>query len=120
MVLPDGEADLERAALDGPDLNFIVYHSGFRGTGWLGRGTGAEMALGRWHGMQVRTRSFLARGGLDERRAFGAAAEATLTLERITLGPKVEKAEEMAAMFYYSYDALKDKPKILISHLPFK
>ena len=34
--------DLEKAAKDWPDLNFIVYHSGFRGTGWLGRGTGEQ------------------------------------------------------------------------------
>jgi predicted TIM-barrel fold metal-dependent hydrolase len=35
--------DLERAALDFPDLNFIVYHSGFRGTGALSRGTGERV-----------------------------------------------------------------------------
>jgi predicted TIM-barrel fold metal-dependent hydrolase len=32
--------DLEKAALDWPDLNFIVYHSGYRGTGFLGMGKG--------------------------------------------------------------------------------
>jgi predicted TIM-barrel fold metal-dependent hydrolase len=32
--------DLEKAARDWPDLNFIVYHSGYRGTGFLARGTG--------------------------------------------------------------------------------
>jgi uncharacterized protein len=32
--------DLEKAARDFPDLNFIVYHSGYRGTGFLARGTG--------------------------------------------------------------------------------
>ncbi len=32
--------DLERAARDFPDLNFIVYHSAYRGTGFLARGTG--------------------------------------------------------------------------------
>jgi predicted TIM-barrel fold metal-dependent hydrolase len=36
--------DLEKAARDWPELNFIVYHSGFRGFGWLGRGTGAKVA----------------------------------------------------------------------------
>jgi predicted TIM-barrel fold metal-dependent hydrolase len=41
--MPD---DLEQAALDWPDLNFIVYHSGYRGSGWLGRGTGARMSDG--------------------------------------------------------------------------
>jgi uncharacterized protein len=35
--------DLEKAALDHPDLNFIVYHSGFRGFGDLGRGTGEKV-----------------------------------------------------------------------------
>ena len=34
--------DLEKAALDWPDLNFIVYHSGFRGFGWLASGTGDQ------------------------------------------------------------------------------
>jgi predicted TIM-barrel fold metal-dependent hydrolase len=32
--------DLEKAARDWPHLNFIVYHSGYRGTGFLARGTG--------------------------------------------------------------------------------
>src|SRR5262245_37072651 len=35
--------DLEKAATDWPDLNFIVYHSGFRGFGGLGRGTGEKI-----------------------------------------------------------------------------
>ena len=35
--------DLEKAAKDWPDLNFIVYHSGFRGTGSLGSGTGDKV-----------------------------------------------------------------------------
>jgi uncharacterized protein len=35
--------DLEKAAKDWPDLNFIAYHSGFRGTGWLASGTGAKV-----------------------------------------------------------------------------
>jgi predicted TIM-barrel fold metal-dependent hydrolase len=35
--------DLEKAAQDWPDLNFIVYHSGFRGSGWLGQGTGIKV-----------------------------------------------------------------------------
>jgi predicted TIM-barrel fold metal-dependent hydrolase len=35
--------DLERAARDFPDLNFIVYHSAYRGTGFLARGTGARV-----------------------------------------------------------------------------
>ncbi|MGE0529144.1 MAG: amidohydrolase family protein, partial [Bdellovibrionales bacterium] len=32
--------DLEKAAQDFPNLNFIVYHSGYRGSGFLARGTG--------------------------------------------------------------------------------
>jgi predicted TIM-barrel fold metal-dependent hydrolase len=35
--------DLEKAAKDWPDLNFIVYHSGFRGFGWIGVGTGERV-----------------------------------------------------------------------------
>jgi predicted TIM-barrel fold metal-dependent hydrolase len=35
--------DLEKAAKDWPDLNFIVYHSGFRGFGAIGRGTGDKV-----------------------------------------------------------------------------
>jgi predicted TIM-barrel fold metal-dependent hydrolase len=32
--------DVARAATDFPDLNFIIYHSAYRGTGFLARGTG--------------------------------------------------------------------------------
>jgi predicted TIM-barrel fold metal-dependent hydrolase len=35
--------DLEKAAKDWPDLNFIVYHSGFRGFGGLAAGTGEKV-----------------------------------------------------------------------------
>ena len=35
--------DLEKAALDWPDLNFIVYHSAFRGTFWTGSGLGEKV-----------------------------------------------------------------------------
>ena len=35
--------DLEKAANDWPDLNFIVYHSGFRGFGILASGQGAKV-----------------------------------------------------------------------------
>jgi hypothetical protein len=35
--------DLEKAAKDWPELNFIVYHSGFRGTFWLAKGTGERV-----------------------------------------------------------------------------
>ena len=64
----------------------------------LGRGTGMEMALGRWHGLQFRTRSFLARGGQDERRAFGAAAEASLVLDGLQLGAETGWVGEAGAL----------------------
>jgi predicted TIM-barrel fold metal-dependent hydrolase len=35
--------DLEKAAKDWPELNFIVYHSGFRGFGWIANGTGLKV-----------------------------------------------------------------------------
>lgn len=35
--------DLEKAARDFPDLNFIVYHSGYRGAGLIGLGTGERV-----------------------------------------------------------------------------
>lgn len=35
--------DLEKAAKDWPDLNFIVYHSGYRGPGLFSRGTGERV-----------------------------------------------------------------------------
>lgn len=41
-------------------------------------------------------------------------------IKRITLGPKVERAEEWACAFYYSLDKEDLHPEILISHLPFK
>jgi len=41
-------------------------------------------------------------------------------INKITLGPKVERAEEWAAAFYYSLGERGYHPEILISHLPFK
>jgi hypothetical protein len=41
-------------------------------------------------------------------------------IEKITLGPKVEKAEEWAVAFYYKLDQQGFHPDIYISHLPFK
>ncbi len=35
--------DVEKAARDWPNLNFIIYHSGYRGTGFLARGTGERV-----------------------------------------------------------------------------
>lgn len=36
--------DIEQAARDWPDLNFIIYHSGWRGAGFLAAGTGEKVA----------------------------------------------------------------------------
>jgi tetratricopeptide (TPR) repeat protein len=42
-------------------------------------------------------------------------------VEQITIGPKVDKSDEWAAAFYYSYIKNKQEiPKILISRLPYK
>lgn len=42
-------------------------------------------------------------------------------VEQITIGPKVDKSDEWAAAFYYSYINNKQEiPKILISRLPYK
>jgi hypothetical protein len=39
-------------------------------------------------------------------------------VSQITLGPKVDKINEWASVFHYSYEM--DAPEIIISHLPFK
>lgn len=41
-------------------------------------------------------------------------------IRKITLGPKVERADEWAAAFHYSLKEDDYEPDILISHLPFK
>jgi tetratricopeptide (TPR) repeat protein len=41
-------------------------------------------------------------------------------VQKITLGPKLEKAEEWAAAFYYTLNKDDYSPEIVISHLPFK
>jgi len=41
-------------------------------------------------------------------------------IARITLGPKVERADEWAAAFFYSLSKEGYQPEIHISHLPFK
>jgi hypothetical protein len=41
-------------------------------------------------------------------------------VKKITLGPKIERAAEWAAMFHYSLQKEALKPDIFISHLPFK
>jgi uncharacterized protein len=35
--------DVEKAAKDWPDLNFIIYHSGYRGIGGIAKGTGEKV-----------------------------------------------------------------------------
>jgi hypothetical protein len=46
--------------------------------------------------------------------------ELTPVLYKVTLGPKVEKAEEWAAAFNYHIKKRGYKADIVISHLPFK
>jgi len=41
-------------------------------------------------------------------------------VSQITLGPKVDKANEWASAFHYSYKGEEKAPKIRISHLPYK
>ncbi len=41
-------------------------------------------------------------------------------IQKITIGPKVERGDEWAAAFYYSLDKDNLHPKICISHLPYK
>ncbi|WPP49361.1 tetratricopeptide repeat protein [Catalinimonas niigatensis] len=41
-------------------------------------------------------------------------------IRKITLGPKVERADEWAAAFYYSLEGEDHRPDIFISRLPFK
>lgn len=41
-------------------------------------------------------------------------------IRKITLGPKVERADEWAVAFHYSLKKDDHEPDILISHLPFK
>lgn len=42
------------------------------------------------------------------------------SIAKITIGPKVERADEWAAAFYHHLDKQGIKPEINISHLPFK
>jgi hypothetical protein len=41
-------------------------------------------------------------------------------ISKITLGPKVERADEWAAAFNYSIKNAGNEAEIIISHLPFK
>jgi Tfp pilus assembly protein PilF len=42
------------------------------------------------------------------------------SIEKLTIGPKVERSDEWAAAFYYSLEKDRTPPEILISHLPYK
>ena len=53
-------------------------------------------------------------------RVYIELTEVNPSIRKITLGPKVEKADEWAAAFYYTLDKSDYHPEILISHLPFK
>jgi len=53
-------------------------------------------------------------------RVYIELVDISSVIEKITLGPKVENAEEWAASFFYSLFERGYSPKILISHLPFK
>lgn len=41
-------------------------------------------------------------------------------LKRITLGPKVESADELASIFHYSLEKKNIQTEVIISHIPFK
>jgi hypothetical protein len=41
-------------------------------------------------------------------------------IQKVTIGPKVDRADEWAAAFYYSLDKDGHRPEICISHLPYK
>jgi len=54
-------------------------------------------------------------------RVYIKMIEIAPVLEKITLGPKVERADEWAAAFnYHIQETYKKKVEIVISHLPFK
>ena len=56
----------------------------------------------------------------DPPRVYISLVNIRPMISGITLGPKVERADEWASAFYYSLDKLDNHPEILISHLPFK
>ena len=53
-------------------------------------------------------------------RVYIELTDITPAIRKITLGPKVDRAEEWAAAFHYSLEKDEYKPEIVISHLPFK
>ena len=56
----------------------------------------------------------------DPIRVYIELVELTPLITKITFGPKVEKAEERAAFYYYTFTKDGNQPDIFISHLPFK
>ncbi len=111
-------ADLFRADGGGAlaDRDGLIDATALENPFWslLGRGTGGEMALGRWHGLTLRTRSFLARGGLDEPSAYGGAAEIGFTLNGLSLGAETgwigEHGTLLGSRFYgaFKLDGMAD------------
>jgi tetratricopeptide (TPR) repeat protein len=53
-------------------------------------------------------------------RVFIELVDIRPLIQKITIGPKVERGDEWAAAFYYSLDKDKLHPEICISHLPYK
>lgn len=58
--------------------------------------------------------------GSHQPRVYIELVTARPIIARITLGPKVERADEWAAAFFYSLSREGYQPEIHISHLPFK
>ena len=58
--------------------------------------------------------------GSHQPRVYIELVTARPLIDRITLGPKVERADEWAAAFFYSLSKEGYQPEIHISHLPFK
>lgn len=53
-------------------------------------------------------------------RVFIELVDIRPLIQKITIGPKVERGDEWAAAFYYSLDKDGLRPEICISHLPYK
>jgi hypothetical protein len=92
--------DLEKAARDFPDLNFIVYHSGYRGTGFIARGSNPVRSL-HMLGQMIQT------AGADQPHPLGEQ----LHLERQPAEPDRAPApsqDDRRAEGKYKYPALTD------------
>jgi tetratricopeptide (TPR) repeat protein len=53
-------------------------------------------------------------------RVYIDLVDVTPMVKKITLGPKVDRPDELAAIFYYTFEKDGFRPEIFISHLPFK